>query len=388
MRLFRLAAMLMLPLMGCGESKVMVPATASVLNGPTTAALQASDHSVRGALRPAAAADGSYRLSPSKMSITVTGISMLPEGKFDPIDEVSRVSGCTATYDRSRGSLAVLDECSLEVPEGTYGGITILYSNTFDVVMDDAAAGIYSDPGAPGLLSSTPPPGGPQPIQVRDQNDDRDEGAATLFFASPVTIGKDSPPSIYVVFDPTHWIVADVNGGVFSAPRMSGNPPIIPSLSAFGKAAYYSNMATPMSYDARTCSGSSCVGFLFLYADDATPVTVTWQEHDLCRSMGGTHVVSFNGDGTAMGTYGRLGLDGDGTLAWASPGPVSGDHPPSISGYVGVFSMSQAGTVGDATTLSYRCTTDVPPPVSGPNYSSGAPSFTPDGTLSLTLLAQ
>ena len=354
----------------------------SILNGPTAAA-PATRLSKK--IASLSSLGGDYRLSPSKMTITITGVGYFPVGGNPMSAAISAVSGCTATYDRSKGSLATLNTSDITVQTGTFGGVVIRYSNTYSVVIDDSAAGIYSEPTAPGKLVATPPSGGAQPIQVTDQNAGSEDGNSFICFASPVTIGTDSTPQVYVVFDPTHWLMTTISNGSFSPPRMSGNPPISPSVSKFGKAAFYSNIGTAMAYPWGVGAGGN-VSLLFLYGDSATPVSVTWQDQAICPSSSDMNwVMAFNGNGTSLGTYGMLGLDANHTLAWASPSGVSDDRK-SITGYDGVFRMPEISTVGQTTVLSYLCTSTIPQPVSGPNYSSGAPDFVPAATLTMTLL--
>ncbi len=369
---------------GCAMKTKQPTATGqlSILNGPTTVASATGLSKKIGAL---ASTGGDYRLSPSKMTITITGVGFFPVGGNPGNAAISAVSGCTATYDRSKGSLATLNASGITVQTGTFGGVVIRYSNTYAVVINDTASGIYSDPTSPGKLVATQPSGGAQPIQVTDQNAGSEDGQSFICFASPVTIGIDSIPQVYVVFDPTHWLMTTYSNGSFSTPRMSGNPPISPSISKFGKAAFYSNIGTAMAYPWGVGAGGN-VSLLFLYSDTATPVSVTWQDQAVCSSSSDMNwVVTFNGNGTSFGTYGMLGLDANHTLAWASPGGVSADRA-SITGYNGVFRMPEISTVGQTTVLSYLCTSTIPQPVSGPNYSSGAPDFVPAGTLTLTLL--
>ncbi len=375
---------------GGGENGSTVAGALKVLNGPTSTGASVNvARGTSGARRAVSAwlVDGTYRLSPSKMTFAVTGVGLVPAGasRNDPQMNIHAMSGCTATYDRSQGSLALMTDCAVEVPTGSFDGIVLQYDPTYTVVMDDTEAGIYSDPSAPGGLTTTLPLGGPKPIQVTDQNQITLPGQIVTFFATPRTIAEGSTPQLYVVFDPTHWMIATLSGGAFAAPRMSGNPPIVPAASTFGKAAFYTNIGTTMSYNCDTCLGNSCESLLFLYADATTPVSVTWQDHDIC-SMGGAPVVAFNGNGTLWGTCGMLGLDADQTLAWVSPAGFSSSTG-AVTGYTGVYSMPALSSLGDTTDLQYKCTTTVPQPTSGTTYSSGPPVFTPDGTLSLTLLA-
>lgn len=373
---------------GSGVSYLAASGNVNILNGPTGGAVLA-----KSAVRKAAAArpleNGTYAIAPSKMTLTVTGIGFIPAGmtQYDNFRMVD-VSGCTATFDRSLGSLSVLHTSDFSMPVGTFCGVSIRCRQTFTMVINDTEAGIYSDPASPGGLTTSPPPGGGRPIQIRDQNSDNDgetgPGGCVTYFDSPITIDENTAPQVYVVFDPTHWIKAQYNNGQFSAPRMGGNPPIVPSISRFGKAAYYSNIGTSLSYRMDNRSADSAMSLLFLYADSLTPISVSWQVYDLCARTGNSCAVAYNGNGWRSGLWGMLGLDVNHTLAWASPAPGIGNG--TITAYNGVFRMPEISTVGETTILSYRCTSDIPQPQSGKNYSSGAPAFTADGTLTLTLL--
>ncbi len=375
----------LLLLAGCAAD--LADATVRIHNGATAP----SERARRSAAAPTTG-DGTYRLSPSTVTWSVTGISLLPEGFDQPYADLEPIEDCTATYDRSLGSLAALADCDVSVPVGTWGGVAIQLENRFSVVIDDAAAGIWSDPSAASGLSATRPVGGPGAIDVRDQNDSRDTMITSLFLDEPFVVDADTPLAVSVLFEPTNWMVTDRQGDTFTPPRMAGNPPLTPTVSGFGAAAFYSNVDSPMSYNASgggpVGSDHPVVGYLLLYTDAGTPSTVTWQEHDLCGS--GTRVVSYAGDGVVMGTYGYLGVDGDGVLAWAAPDRVleGVDGPPRISGYKGVFRMPEVAEVGGATVLEYRCTPDVPAPTSGSTYASGAPEFIPEGQVELELLAR
>jgi hypothetical protein len=374
-RLF--AALLAGSAAACGGYET-TPGTLSVMNGP--AAVPAPQpRQLR--VRPPAVSDGPYALSPTTMTMTVTAIGFLAPGESHNDVRLETIEPCTATYDRSLGALAVLSDCGIPVRTGEIGGLVIGYDTTYAVVIDDQTAGIFSDPDAPGGLTTTRPPNGPRPINVRDQNAQEEMGQVASTFVTPLVIEPDSAPQVSVVFEPTHWIKATSMGGVFAPPWMGGNPPIIPAMSRFARAAYYTNLPSTMSYH-WACDFHTCMSLLFLYSDEVTPVSVTWQDNSICGSGGSA--VAFNGNGANFGTAGMLGLDSAGMLAWASPAATN-DQVPS---YTGVYAMPQGTALGQASVVSYRCGADVPPPVAGPTYASGAPTFVADGTLSLTLWAQ
>jgi hypothetical protein len=373
---------------GSGVSYSTVSGSVNILNGPTGAA---GLHKSAVRKTTTALENGHYALAPSKMTLTVTGIGFIPVGmtQYDGFKMID-VSGCTATFDRDSGSLSVLRTSDFSMPVGTFCGVSVRIRQPFTMVINDTVAGIYSDPASPSGLTTTPPAGGGQPIQIQDQNYSASDGESgpgrcVTYFDTPLTIDENSAPQVYVVFDPTHWIKTQYNNGQFTAPRMGGNPPIVPSISRFGKAAYYSNIGTSLAYRMDNRSADSAMSLLFLYADSLTPISVSWQVYDLCATSGNSCAVAYNGNGWRAGLWGMLGLDTSHTLAWASPAPGIGNG--TITAYNGVFRMPEISTVGQTTVLTYLCTSNIPQPASGKNYSSGAPDFTPSGTLTLTLLA-
>ncbi len=376
----------------------MVAGSMQFLNGATTAPPTTAQSSLMNAASssgPSALgtpSDGPWKLTPKKMTVTVTGVAFAEPGT-DP-NQVSTnmvsVSGCSATYDQTQPSLMKLSDCAIAAASGTYGSVTIAYSTTYQVLIDDPA-GIYTDPTSSTGLTTARPSGGPQIIPVRDQNGGSATNYMTTYFASPVSVDKNNPPKLFVVFNPIHWVTTMVSGGVPAAPGMSGNPPITPAVSGFGKAEYYSNLGTIQAFDSGAfgCSGNSCTSFLVLYSDATTAQSVNQVDGNLqlCNGTNNSPNVAFNQNGLSWGTFGMLGRDSGGVLTWALPGPTTNNNT-AISGYRGVMQMSEVAALGGSTTLSFQCTTSPPAPLAGAvNYGSGHPSLTPGGTISLTLLA-
>ncbi|MEK7400811.1 MAG: hypothetical protein AABZ80_00460 [Gemmatimonadota bacterium] len=370
--------------------------TMHILNGVTSAggaAVIASASPV--SERPSnLLADGQWRVTPQQMTVTITGVSFAKSGT-SPSDlsrnEVN-VSGCSGTYDQTKASLIQVSECAFAVEVGTYASVTIAYGTTYQVLIADAAASIWSDPTAPTKLRSTLPAGGAALISVTDQNSTMATNYQTTYFPSPVAVSKENPPQLYVVFNPIHWMFSQANGGTPGVLTMGGNPPIIPALSNFGKAEFYSNLGSIQSFRASACAGnaSACSSFLVLYSDVNTAQSVAHIDGDLqaCNGTTGMPNVSFSQNGLSWGTFGMLGLDAGGVLTWAMPGAMTSSNT-GIQGYRGLAQMTAVSTLGGSTTLTYMCTTSPPAPVGGAlNYSSGHPTFTPTGSVSLTLLAR
>jgi hypothetical protein len=315
--------------------------------------------------------------------VTVTGVKFTDAGDTDTGNDPGNVSGCSATYDQGKASLLKLADCSFSVPEGTYTKVIVFYSNTFQALFDDSA-GVDSDPSSPTGLVPTAPSGGAAFISVHDQNSNQDSGGIATYFSQPVTVSKDAPPQLYVVFNPIHWMVTTIGSGSLAAPSMAGNPPIIPAVSGFSKAAYYTTVGTIGAYDAS--NGSTSTGFILLYSGTSPRAATQVDGGNLCNGNGDP-VVSFDRNSLLWGEYGRLGLDTQGILSWALAGPYSGESNASISGYRGLVEMTEKTAIGDTTTLHYQCTTSPPEPTDSINYGSGHPAMADDGTFTVTLLA-
>jgi hypothetical protein len=383
------AALLLATLPACGGGGggggTLVQGTAHLLNGSTAAGVTAS--ALREApgqvANSATPADGQYRITPEKMTVTIAAVAF-----SNTDDEIHgnkvELDGCSATYDQTKASLTSLADCSLSAPAGTWSRLTVFYGNTYQALFDDAV-GFYSDPASPTGLVSSPPAGGAGFIGVTDQNAGGDAvGQLTLYLPSSVTIDADHPPQAYIVFNPIHWMVTTVSSGTASTPAMAGNPPIIASVSSFGKAAYYTTVGTIGAY---LMQGDS-YGLVLLYLDASTPYLVTEVDGTSLARVDAyaNAAVAFSGDTLEWGRFGRLGRDADGVLAWCPAYYDSSGTSPAVLGYRGVAAMAEVDAVGDVTTLTYRKTSSPPAPASGVNYSSGHPVFTADGSFSMTLL--
>ncbi len=370
----------LLGLNGCGTGASFRPLTTGNLafyNGAT----KTSRESVR--FHVGRSAEDTWHVSPSKMTVTIKAIKFLQEG--DDADDSSDsipVTNCTATYDRASTSLIKLTDCAISVPTGTYVGVHIEYGTDYETVIDDPA-GFYTDPAAPYKISTTAPAGGAQPVTLTDSNSNGGFSQMSTYFPTPLTVAEGTQPQVYVVFDPTHWLAVQLSGGQVAQVRTSGNPPIVPSASGFSRASFYSDAGTTLAY-----SGGSSHEFLIFYGDAETPVSLNQPESKfICSESTSAPNVAFNYNGLDWGTFGMLGRDAASSLiSWALAGETTKNNT-AISGYRGVLSLQEKSTIGDISTVSFKCTTDVPLPASGRVYST-APTFTADDTFSVTLLAQ
>ena len=115
-------------------------ATISFFSGATPAGHPAALRAVRPNTLPmdVVPKDGQWYLSPDKMILTVTSIQ-LQGGSMDPV-----AVNCSLTYDRSQPGLTKLSDCPFAATAGTYSGLNLEISPTYQVLIDDSVNGFYS----------------------------------------------------------------------------------------------------------------------------------------------------------------------------------------------------------------------------------------------------
>jgi len=343
--------------------------TARLLNGatPPTAALWSLP-------RPGAAAAGNWQLSPDQLRLTAQSLELL--GESGPVTVT--LADCQVTYDRSQPGLTQLGGCPFEVPPGTYSAARVIFAADYDLLIDDAVNGFYTDPGATTGLSPVAPISGAQFISVS-------AGASfggTGVFDPAVVVNAGDQITLSVVVDALQSIIANVSGSgdlAFGADG-NGNPGRPESVVAVGTpaaVAYYVNdlLGTPLSYLAGV-AGQGIMAISVLYSNGTTPVFLDMHDNGQPTGCGPFDVLFyFSGAG-----HGYLGRDSGGVIGWA--GTDDG-----FTGYTSVMRMTEAAGVGDPTVFECLETTTDPAPA-GDSFASGAPDI-PSPTLSLdmTLMA-
>lgn len=368
-----------------GETSNKISGMATFLNGPTATTTSLSLPKLL-RVEPAAAS-GDWALTPDVLTMTVVGISFLKTTDTSGYEENATLGSatCQVTYRRTEGSLATLKECPFTVAAGTYVGVAVDFNTTYSVQINDMTNGIYTDASKPGLLSLTEPAGGAQTVSFIDPNGNGNTNRTRTYFPTPLVVAEGTPPEINVIFDPTHWFYTNITGSDIQGLTSGGGPPVVPSASAVAKAAYYSAAGTTGNFLLNSTFQSSQFGFLVFYTDATTPTSLIGRVGGICKT-GSTVDNAYNSNGTEWGRWGYLGRTTDGYLGWALP---SVDANNQYTGYRAVARMAELDVVGATASLSYACTASPPAPLSGSIYSAaGEPSFTPDGTITLTLLAK
>ncbi len=317
--------------------------------------------------------DGRWFLSPDKMILTVTSIQ-LQGGPMEPVSV-----NCSLTYDRSQPGLTRLADCPVAAPDGTYSGLNLAISPTYQVLIDDPANGFYST--SSGLVTS-PPAGGAQYLSVTTNSS---SGIGSQFPA-PIDVGGSAPPPLNVVVNGLQFFRVEVSSGVVSLgwPGAGDPDPKRPdmtvSVDPLAKVAFYSNQG--INTAGAICTGGACSppplqGVTAAYIFYSSATVPTWIQLVLNGTPAGCPI----GVSGAFDGKGYLGLDATNTLGWALPSDSS------FTSYTTEFNMAQVTALGGSTTLNCKQISMDPAPAGG-TFSSGAPVISsPDYSAGFVLVA-
>ena len=193
--------------------------------------------------------DGQWYLSPDKMILTVTSIQ-LQGGPMAPV-----AVNCSLTYDRFQPGLTPLADCPFAATAGTYSGLILGISPTYQVLINDSVNGFYST--SAGIVTA-PPAGGAQYLTVTTNSF---SGIASAFPA-PVDVSASAPPTLSVVVNGLQFFRVQVSGGAVSLgwPDVGDTDPKRPdmtvSVNALAKVAFYSNQG--INSAGAICTGGAC----------------------------------------------------------------------------------------------------------------------------------
>jgi hypothetical protein len=218
----------------------------------------------------------------------------------------------------------------------------------------------------------------------------------TTYFPAPKTFAATDSPSLSIIFDPTHWLTATVTSGTFSALASSGSPPIHVALDSPGKAMLLNVYSTSNLSSAGNLAvgpppgGLSEAKVFFSDAAGTMPISLDGPVEIPGNGPSGSHLCAISGEvydsawpaapsdcsmGGCFGRGGYLGVDANGVMTWAMPADQW-----DYTSYALVAQMTLPKTIGATTTLDYVCTSTVPMPANGTNYTT-APDLTALGTV-------
>ena len=360
-----------------------VAVTARMLNGPVPLGTMVRPQATGGANLT----DGMWMITPNQVRATLVAV-----GFHGQDDDHPELTNCTVTFDRSAPSLSTRLECPFTLSAGTYTYLFLEYSRTFEVLIDDATNGLYTDPAAPSLLSTTPPAGGAKFVPYTVSG-----GSGTtkslngLYFDAPLVVDPSSAPlALDIALEAVHAVRVQVTGSqpVFTS---TDKEPLylFPSLSGLAKAAYYSSSNTAFNFN--PAAGGGEPSEVFLFYEGAQPAFVYINatggiENCLTPgSPGNAQNISPSAspvgqDGNRGGGY--LGKDPNGTICWALP------TSDKWTDYASAWQLSEAAGPNIDTTLSCVLTTSVAAPTSGNTYASGCPMLGSTTQRTVRLVAQ
>jgi len=361
----------------CGSSVGgKITATARMLNGATPAAT--------GPLAPprsalvAAGSDGAWQVSPDKLRLTLDSLYFQSQGQGQ---ETVQLTGCQVTYDRSQPGLTKLADCPFSLATGTYTHVLAKFSDSYDVLINDATNGIFTDPTSPTKLSRSAPAGGAQFVTVTTTGGfplgNGDFNPPWVATASTPDAGTANGLTVSVVIDALQYFQVTISGSTATiGVDGMGNVKAPDTVVAVGTPAavnYYvaSALGTALSFNLSALDApAGFQGMLTLSVLYSSPTTPS------ALSMGFAGSPTGCGPFGAMfylrGEFGYLGLDASGTLGWA--GTSATDTTSGTPPFTSVMSLAQAGSLGASTV--FKCLqTSVDPAPGGGSFDSGAPSI-------------
>ena len=353
---------------------------ARILHGPSAVAASTA---ARMSSPSALPADGHWALSPEQSRVTLTSLAFQgADGNVATAD----LTGCVPTYVRDSAALSPILDCPFDVPPGTYVGVGVGVLTTFEVLLDDAANGFFTDPGSPTGLSTSAPAGGAQfaSFVVPGPGGQGDVLTAQTFFTSPLVVAAGGSVSLDIVEDMIHTAFANVSGGVASFDTSLPLPAVqlVPSVSGAGRVEFYSPTGTALDALMPGPTDDESGSVRVFYASPPQPSYVFSPVPGPSQAWNVSPATSPVDPSGGFRAGGYLGLDANGVLCWALPADYT------YAQYSKLCEMPIVSTVGASTTLSCQHMTSVPPPVSGDTYASGCPPITPDEQRTLTLVAR
>jgi hypothetical protein len=358
-------------------------AVARFLNGATTAGVgmvQQPSRSTSPVGQLAVPTNGDWALSPDKVTLTLTHIRLFKgDGGFEMNDVAVN---CPVTYDRARPGLTQIGDCPFQVPTGTYNSIDLHFSQTMQVLINDAVNGFYST--SSGIVTAPPAAGASVlPVSLLQTSPEfAGEFGYAVQLPRPLQILDTTlVNTVSVVIDGLQFFKANVQGGAVSLgwPGTGYTDPTKPGIvAAVGSVAgveFYASAAlgTAGSFclaqstnPVNACSliPARVLSVSVYYASSTTPLIVSptpGNGNSACQPFAA--VGSFLIDPRSY-----LGLDANGNLGWANALDTT------YTAYSAELRMARVTTLNGTTTLYCQNISGNPAPPGG-SFASGAPNI-------------
>jgi len=362
-----------------------VMATARFVKGPTGGSAFAPGFAQ-------SAPDGRWTLTPDSMRAEIFKLELFPVGGGGVPQGFGDMVGCNPVVDASDATLSEVLTCDVLIPVGSYAGFGFQFSTTFDLLVNDATNGIFTDSAAAGGLSSVAPGGGAETVSYTIPGfGDPPALGLQQFFGEPWVVSSEGTAAnltLTVISDTVHTVYSNFSGGAGTIDDTGSNPGmlLVPSPGGAGRIELYSADTSSAANATLPSPTSQDLGSVRLYfANPALPAQPSY----VFFTSGAGPAGSWSADpasapdtGNDSRAGGYLGVDGTGTACWATPTDYT------WATYSHVCRMALVATAGGTTVVECDQTTTAPVPVSGSTYASGCPAITPDFSYNLTLIAK
>jgi hypothetical protein len=326
-------------------------------------------------------------ISPDQVRVRLTGLQFVNDRR--EMQRISLGSDCVVTYDKAAPSLSTRLDCPFEVEAGTFVTLGLEFSATVQVLIDDEANGLFTDPASPTLMSSTRPEGGAAFVDIVVlPPDSPDTWTQSTHLATPVVVTPEQQVNLDIVMHGLHTMELDVTDGTPRFPTEGPRGPLrlYPSANGVSTSEYYTSVGSAGSFALQ--SVSSFVQVALFYETATEPAGAMFSANGALDGCGDNGIpVATN---AAAETWqlnernerpgGYLGLDGD-TLCWAQ------GVDQTYGTYSAIFSLTRLASEGATGTLSCQSTSSPPPPASGTTYSSGCPELAAPQQIEVMLVA-
>ena len=348
-------------LAGCTDPHPQVQGRVKFFSGPTPGAVGTTAHLA--ANIGTIPRNGTWKLSPDKVTMRLTNITLRTA---DGPGGNSSAGDCTVTYEKSKPGLTQLADCPFTTDTGSFSGLNLVFSGTYEVFVNDDVHGFYST--STGIVTSAPA-GGAQPWTFAIPGAaGGDFQPSPIVFPKPLVVTDSGTLTLSIVLGALQFFDVTVTNGVVTIPSGSPNVPgMIAAIGSVAKTEYYSRqgIATAESYCAFQCGTTSPNGITSValyYADATTPVIGALGNDGIGANCptGGFSTIG------AVKSY--MGLDAAGNVSWAMGTDLS------YTAYAAELQMARVPTVGGTTTLYCKGISADPKPTGG-SFASGAPGI-------------
>lgn len=386
MRSFLPMAILVLAVADCTEPNRRVELNARILKGSTPPASSAGAPAEKSeAAVPATS--GFWAISPDQARISITSIGFIrSDGGGDSDNSLD--GRCVVSYDRSAPTLTKLLDCPFIIHPGTYVGVDVSFKNSFDVLIDDAVNGIYTDPASPTKLSAARPAGGPQMVTYSViLSSGLTEFNQRAFFSQPIEVDSGATmPALSMVADMIHTVFISVSGSsrAFYVDQPRAPVELIASLGGAGRVEYYTSTGTALNVDMGSVGNTDANSVRVFYGQPPQPSYIASPVPGPSSAQNANPAKSPVAGTLGFRAGGYAGLDANGVLCWALPTTFAYDS------YAHVRRMQSVSAIGASTVLRTQNLNggQAPPPVSGDTYASGCPTFSGGDQVTVFLVAK